>query len=188
MQVILLERMPKLGQIGDVVNVKNGYARNFLLPQKKALRANEANKTIFEQQRSQLEARNLERQSEAEQLAEKLNGQSFTLIRSASESGQLYGSVSVRDIVDIVNQSGISVARNQFDMHHAIKTLGLHSVVISLHAEVTAQIMLNIARSEEEAATQLRKYEQEQKEKEETPSIEEVFSARPSEEAETEAD
>lgn len=154
MDVILLERIARLGQMGDVVTVKDGFARNFLLPQGKALRANEANKKHFETQRVHLEARNLERKSEAEQVAEKLDGKTFVVIRSAGETGQLYGSVSTRDISDIITAEGFSVARNQIELNHPIKTIGIHTISISLHSEVQVSIIMNIARSNEEAERQ----------------------------------
>lgn len=154
MEVILLERIAKLGQIGDIVNVKNGYARNYLFPQKKALRVNEENKKIFEAQRVQLEARNLERKNEAEKISERLEGQSFTLIRSAGETGQLYGSVSARDIAEVMTENGFSINRSQIELHHPLKTIGIHNVAIELHAEVRTSIIVNIARSAEEAERQ----------------------------------
>ena len=126
MEVILLERISRLGQMGETVKVKDGFARNFLLPQGKALRANEANKKKFEGQRAQLEARNLERKSEAPQVAEKLDGKSFIVVRSAGETGQLYGSVSTRDIADLLTAEGFSVGRNQVELNQPIKTIGLH--------------------------------------------------------------
>ena len=136
MEVILLERISRLGQMGDTVKVKDGFARNFLLPQGKALRANEANKKKFEGQRAQLEARNLERKSEASQVAEKLDGKSFIVVRSAGETGQLYGSVSTRDIADLLTAEGFSVDRNQVELNQPIKTIGLTNVAIALHPEV----------------------------------------------------
>lgn len=154
MEVILLERISRLGQMGDTVRVKDGYARNFLLPQGKALRANEGNKKKFESQRAQLEARNLERKSEAEAVAEKLDGKSFIVVRSAGETGQLYGSVSTRDIADLVTAEGFSVNRNQVELNHPIKTIGITNVAIALHPEVEVTVSLNIARSAEEAERQ----------------------------------
>ena len=136
MEVILLERISRLGQMGDTVKVKDGFARNFLLPQGKALRANEANKKKFEGQRAQLEARNLERKSEAQQIADKLDGKSFMVVRSAGETGQLYGSVSTRDIADLLTAEGFTVSRNQVELNHPIKTIGLTNVAIALHPEV----------------------------------------------------
>ncbi|KAB2727277.1 50S ribosomal protein L9 [Ochrobactrum sp. MH181795] len=154
MEVILLERIGRLGQMGETVKVKDGYARNFLLPQGKALRANEANKRKFEGQRAQLEAQNLERKNEAQAVAEKLNGESFIVVRSAGETGQLYGSVSTRDIADIISANGFTLHRNQVELNHPIKTIGLHEVSISLHPEVQVQVTVNIARSTEEAERQ----------------------------------
>jgi large subunit ribosomal protein L9 len=154
MEVILLERISRLGQMGETVRVKDGFARNFLLPQGKALRANEANKKKFEGQRAQLEARNLERKSEAEQVAEKLDGMSFIVVRSAGETGQLYGSVSTRDIADIISAEGFSIDRNQVELNHPIKTIGLTNVAIALHPEVEVTISLNIARTADEAERQ----------------------------------
>ncbi len=154
MEVILLERISRLGQMGETVKVKDGFARNFLLPQGKALRANEANKKKFEGQRAQLEARNLERKSEATQVAEKLDGKSFIVVRSAGETGQLYGSVSTRDIADLLTAEGFSVSRTQIELNQPIKTIGLTNVAIALHPEVEVTVSLNIARSAEEAERQ----------------------------------
>ncbi len=156
MDVILLERVAKLGQMGEIVHVKNGYARNFLLPQGKALRATEANKKHFESQKVHLEARNLERKKEADVVAEKLNGQSFIVVRQAGETGQLYGSVSSRDIADLVVEGGFAVSRNQVVLDHPIKTIGLHEVVIALHPEVESTVTINVARSADEAERQAR--------------------------------
>lgn len=153
MQVILLERVAKLGQMGEVVDVKPGYARNFLLPKGKALSASKANIAAFEDQKAQLEARNLETKKEAESLAEKLNGQQFIVIRSASDSGALYGSVTTRDAAEAATAEGFSVDRKQVVLQ-PIKDLGLHSVQIVLHPEVDATIELNVARSPEEAELQ----------------------------------
>lgn len=154
MEVILLQRIAKLGQMGDQVRVKDGYARNFLLPTGKALRATEANKKRFESQRKELEARNLEQKSEAQAVAEKLTGKSFVLIRQAGETGQLYGSVSSRDIADAVTAGGFNTNRNQIVLKTPIKTIGLHEVPVHLHAEVEAPITINVARSPEEAERQ----------------------------------
>jgi large subunit ribosomal protein L9 len=154
MEVILLERISRLGQMGETVKVKDGFARNFLLPQGKALRANEANKKKFEGQRAQLEARNLERKSEATQVAEKLDGKSFIVVRSAGETGQLYGSVSTRDIAELIIAEGFTVNRNQIELNQPIKTIGLSNVVIALHPEVEVTVTLNVARSAEEAERQ----------------------------------
>ena len=154
MQVILMERVAKLGQMGDVVSVKDGYARNFLLPQGKALRASEANIKHFEAQKAQLEARNLETKAEAEKMAEKLNGQQFTVIRTASDAGSLYGSVTVRDAAEAATAEGFSVDRKQVSLAAPIKELGLHTVHVVLHPEVDVTIELNVARSLEEAELQ----------------------------------
>ncbi|MGE3364094.1 MAG: 50S ribosomal protein L9 [Rhizobiaceae bacterium] len=154
MEVILLERISRLGQMGDTVKVKDGFARNFLLPKGKALRANEANKKKFEGQRAQLEARNLERKSEAAKIAEKLDGKSFIVVRSAGETGQLYGSVSTRDIADLLTAEGFSINRNQVELNQPIKMIGLSNIAISLHPEVEVTVTLNIARSTEEAERQ----------------------------------
>jgi large subunit ribosomal protein L9 len=156
MQVILLERIGRLGQMGDVVTVKDGFARNFLLPQGKALRATKANRERFEKERAQLEARNLELKSEAGAVADKLQGQSFIIIRQAGDSGQLYGSVTTRDISTVVTEGGFSIERRQVMLDRPIKTLGLHDVRIGLHAEVEPHVTINVARSPEEAARQAR--------------------------------
>jgi large subunit ribosomal protein L9 len=152
MEVILLERIGKLGQMGDVVRVKDGFARNFLLPKGKALRATKENRTRFEGMKVDLEARNLEQKSEAEQVAEKLDGQSFTVIRQAAESGQLYGSVSPRDIVSLVTDQGFKLNRSQIALNTPIKTIGLFKVPVSLHPEVEVNINVTVARSADEAA------------------------------------
>ena len=156
MQVILLERIGRLGQMGDVVTVKDGFARNFLLPQGKALRATKANRERFEKERSQLEARNLELKSEAGGVAEKLQGKSFIIIRQAGDSGQLYGSVSPRDIADVITEGGFSVSRTQVPLDKAIKDIGLSPVNVVLHPEVRVKITLNVARTEDEAERQAR--------------------------------
>lgn len=154
MDVILLERIAKLGQMGETVKVRDGFARNYLLPLGKALRANEANKKRFESERATLEARNLERKSEAQTVAEKLDGKSFVMVRSAGETGQLYGSVAARDIVDALAAEGFNIGRNQVELNTPIKAIGLHKVVLHLHAEVELSIELNVARSADEAARQ----------------------------------
>ncbi len=154
MQVILLERIEKLGQMGDIVKVKPGYARNFLLPNKKALRATEENLKVFESQRAQLEANNLERRSEAEAVAAKLEGLSIVLIRQAGEGGQLYGSVTARDMTQALEAERIKVERSQVQLDKVIKVLGLHPVRVRLHPEVAVTITANVARSAEEAAAQ----------------------------------
>lgn len=156
MQVILLQRVGRIGQMGDVVNVKDGFARNYLLPQKKALRATKENLAKFEGQRAQLEATNLEQKKEAEAVAAKLDGQSFVAIRSAGDTGQLYGSVSTRDIAEIVTAGGFTVDRNQVVIEKPIKTLGLHAAKIQLHPEVVVGVSVNVARSQEEAERQAR--------------------------------
>jgi large subunit ribosomal protein L9 len=156
MEVILLERIGRLGQIGDVVRVKDGFARNFLLPRHKALRANKANKERFERERHQIEARNLELKTEAAAVAETLNGQSFVVVRQAGEMGQLYGSVSSRDIAELIEAGGFSIARNQVALDTPIKTIGLHTVTITLHPEVNAKVTINVARSADEAERQAR--------------------------------
>ncbi len=156
MQIILLERIGRLGQMGDVVTVKDGFARNFLLPQGKALRATEANRKRFERDRAQLEARDLELKSEAQAVQGKLGGKSFIVIRQAGDTGQLYGSVSTRDIAAAVTEGGFSIERRQVMLDRPIKTLGLHEVRVQLHAEVEPRITVNIARSPDEAARQAR--------------------------------
>jgi large subunit ribosomal protein L9 len=156
MQVILLERIGRLGQMGDVVNVKDGYARNFLLPQKKALRATDENRARFDKERGQLEARDLELKKEAEAVAAKLSGKTFLAIRQAGDTGQLYGSVSTRDIAEIVTAGGFSVDRRQVVLDRPIKTLGLNPTRIALHPEVIVPISLNVARSQDEAERQAR--------------------------------
>lgn len=156
MQVILLERIGRLGQMGDVVTVKDGYARNFLLPQNKALRATKQNREQFESQRVHLEARNLEQKSEASKVAEKLNGKSFIVIRQAGDSGQLYGSVGARDIAELVTAGGFEIERRQVLLDRPIKTLGLNQVRIGLHPEVESKITINVARSQDEAQRQAR--------------------------------
>lgn len=154
MDVILLERVAKLGQMGDVVRVKDGFARNFLLPRGKALRATTDNKARFETQRSQLEARNLEARSEAQAVGERLDGQSFAIIRQAGEMGQLYGSVAARDLADVLAAGGFTVSRQQIVLNAPIKTIGLHKVPVHLHSEVEVTVTINVARSPEEAERQ----------------------------------
>ncbi len=156
MEVILLERVEKLGQMGDVVRVRAGFARNFLLPRKKALRANEANKKVFETQRADLEARNLDRRKDAEAAAKKLDGRSFVIIRQASEAGLLYGSVSTRDIAEAAAADGVKVERTQVRLDKPLKTLGVSKIRVMLHPEVSATIDINIARSADEAERQAR--------------------------------
>lgn len=154
MQVVLLERVEKLGQMGDIVAVKDGYARNYLLPQEKALRATKANMARFERERAQLEARNLEAKQEAEAVASKLDGQSFVIIRQASEAGSLYGSVAARDVAEAATEAGFTIARRQIVLDRPVKELGLHRIRIVLHPEVDALITVNVARSQEEAELQ----------------------------------
>src|SRR6266568_7609793 len=151
MEVILLERVAKLGQIGDVVRVKDGFARNYLLRKGKALRATKENRSRFENMRVELEARNLEQKKDAEKIARKLDGQSFTVLRQAAEGGQLYGSVSPRDIAVLVTESGFVVSRAQVALQAPIKAIGLHRVPISLHPEVEATISVTVARNADEA-------------------------------------
>ena len=154
MDVILLERIERLGQIGDVVKVKPGFARNFLLPTKKALRATEENKKRFEAQRAQIEANNLKRRQEAEKVSDKVNGLKVVIIRQASETGILFGSVSTRDIAEGVTKAGFTIDRAQVKLDKPIKTLGLHEVRVALHPEVIVKVTANVAKSEDEAAAQ----------------------------------
>ncbi|MFO8126074.1 50S ribosomal protein L9 [Yoonia sp.] len=154
MDIILLERVAKLGQMGEVVSVKDGYARNFLLPQGKALRVNTANLARFEAEKAQMEVRNLETKKEADAMAAKLDGQKFIVIRSASDAGSLYGSVTTRDAAEAATKAGFSVDKKQVVLRGAIKELGLHDVTVKLHPEVEATITLNVARSVEEAQLQ----------------------------------
>ena len=156
MEVILLERVANLGQMGEKVRVKDGYARNFLLPRQKALRATKDNLARFETQRVQIEARSLEQRKEADGVGERLNGMSFVLVRQAGESGVLYGSVATRDIADAIGTEGISVNRQQIVIKQPIKTIGLHKVPVSLHPEVEVEVTVNVARSPEEAERQAR--------------------------------
>ena len=156
MEVILLERVSKLGQIGDTVKVKDGFARNFLLPNGKALRATEANKKKFEGMKAQIEAQNLERKQEAEAVAKKVDGKIVVLVRQAGETGQLYGSVSTRDIADALTKDGVSVERRQIVLNAPIKTIGLHVLPVALHPEVEVKITANVARTPDEAERQAR--------------------------------
>lgn len=156
MEVILLERVAKLGQMGDVVRVKDGFARNFLLPRHKALRATETNRKRFDTQRVQLETRNLELKSEAQAVADTLAGQAFIVIRQAGETGVLYGSVSVRDLAETLTAAGFSVGRQQVAIKAPIKNIGLHHVPVHLHPEVEVEVIINVARSETEAERQAR--------------------------------
>jgi len=179
MEVILLERIEKLGQMGDVVRVKDGYARNYLLPKAKALRATKANLARFETERVQLEARNLEMKKEAAAVGQKLDGKSFVIIRQAGDTGQLYGSVSTRDIADQVVAGGTTIVRGQVILDRPIKSLGLHPIRVSLHPEVAVTITINVARTADEAERQARgedvtadRFEEEE---EETVAVEELF-------------
>ena len=156
MQVILLERVGRLGQMGDVVNVKDGFARNFLLPQKKALRATDDNRKHFDANRAQLEARNLSLKKDAEAVFAKLDGKSFVAIRTAGDTGQLYGSVSNRDIADLITAGGYTIDRRMVGVDQPIKTLGLHGAKVVLHPEVIAKVKVNVARSDDEAERQSR--------------------------------
>jgi large subunit ribosomal protein L9 len=156
MEVILLQRVAKLGQMGDVVRVKDGYARNFLLPKGKALRATDANRKRFDTMKVELEARNLEQRGEAEKVGSKLDGKSFIVMRQASETGQLYGSVSTRDLATLMSGSGVAVNRNQIELNAPIKTIGLHKVPVSLHPEIEISVTVNVARSADEAERQAR--------------------------------
>jgi large subunit ribosomal protein L9 len=155
MEVILLERVEKLGQMGEVVRVKDGYARNFLLPRKKALRATAANKAVYEKQKAQLEAQNLAKKGEAEKVATKMVGLSVTLLRQAGDSGQLFGSVSARDIAEAVTAAGFTIGRQQVNLTTPIKTIGVYGVSASLHPEVSVEVKVNVARSEAEAEKQV---------------------------------
>lgn len=154
MQIILLERIEKLGTIGDVVSVKDGYARNYLLPNKKALRANDANRKVFEANRAKIEAENASRRSDAEKHSQNVEGKSVVLIRASSNSGQLYGSVSVRDIVDALNEDGAQVTKSMIVLERPIKTIGVFDVRVALHPEVSVNVKVNVARSPDEADLQ----------------------------------
>ncbi len=154
MQVILLERIPKLGQMGDIVDVRPGYARNYLIPQGKALRATKKAIEEFEKRRKQLEAANLERRQEAEKIAEEIRGREVVIIRQAGESGHLYGSVNARDIAAAFTEAGVTLDRRQVRLAEPLKTLGVHTVLVALHPEVEVELVVNVARSEEEAAIQ----------------------------------
>jgi large subunit ribosomal protein L9 len=154
MDIILLERIGNLGSIGDVVTVKDGYARNYLLPQKKALRANEANKKVFEANRDRLEKENAEKRGDAEKQGEKVDGTEIVMLRASSNAGQLYGSVNVRDVVNGLTEKGFNIDKSQVVMGHPIKTIGMHNVTIALHPEVHVTVKANVARSDDEAALQ----------------------------------
>jgi len=188
MEIILLERVRKLGQIGDTVTVKDGYARNYLLPQKKALRSNKANLAYFETQRAQIETRNLEAKNEAEAVSAKLAGVSAIIIRQAGESGNLYGSVSARDIAAALDEQDMKVNRTQVIMDHAIKYLGIYKIEIKLHAEVSAKIEINIARSIEEAEMQAKGLDAKTAEEELDVSVEDYFENEEDSEAAMAAD
>jgi large subunit ribosomal protein L9 len=154
MQIILLERVPKLGQMGEIVNVRDGFARNFLIPKGKALRATQSAKAGFEQRRQQLEARNLELKADAQKVAAQIDGRSVVVLRQASESAQLYGSVNSRDIAAAFTAAGVDIARQQVRLEQPLKTLGIHAVAVALHPEVEVTLKVNIARSPEEADIQ----------------------------------
>ena len=190
MEVILLERIEKLGGLGDVVKVKNGFARNYLLPQKKALRATEANKAIFEKERAALEAKNAELKKSAEDVAGKIDGLDLVIIRQAGDTGQLYGSVSTRDIAEAASTNDVSLNRNQIVLDKPIKILGLHPVRISLHPEVAVSVTVNVARTQEEAARQAKGEDVTQtaqdEAEEEIISVEEVFEDEAAAQAATE--
>jgi large subunit ribosomal protein L9 len=183
MEVILLERVAKLGQMGEVVRVKDGYARNYLLPKGKALRATADNKKRFESMKTQLEARNLEQKSEAEKIGAKLNGRTITVLRQASESGQLYGSVSTRDLAQLLTDSGFSVNRNQIELNAPIKMIGTHKVPVALHPELEVTITVFVARSSDEAerlkrgedVTVRREQIEEEEEAAEIPEAQDIF-------------
>ena len=165
MEVILLERIEKLGQMGDVVNVRPGFARNYLLPQKKALRATTENRNYFETQRAQLETTNLELKKEADAVSQKLDGLSVTIVRQASDNDQLYGSVTVRNIAQAITEAGFTIDSKQIQMARPIKTVGMHEIIVKLHPEVSVNITANVARSEEEAISQVEEESNEMTEK-----------------------
>ena len=165
MEVILLERIEKLGQMGDVVNVRPGFARNYLLPQKKALRATTENRNYFETQRAQLETTNLELKKEADAVSQKLDGLSVTIVRQASDNDQLYGSVTVRNIAQAITEAGFTIDSKQVQMARPIKTVGMHEIIVKLHPEVSVNITANVARSEEEAISQVEEDSNEMTEK-----------------------
>lgn len=191
MEVILLERLPRLGQMGDVVRVRDGYARNFLLPKGKALRATAENKGRFETMKTQLEARNLELKSDAEKVAVKLDGQTFLVLRQAGETGQLYGSVSTRDLALILSERGFAVERSQIELNAPIKTIGLHRVPVALHPEVTVSVTVNVARNADEAERQARGEDMTTSRREEPEDLEggapESFFEQPDDELEASA-
>ncbi len=189
MQVILLERIEKLGQMGEVVNVKPGYARNYLLPQSKALRATAANRENFESRRTELEAANAERRTDAEKVADGIAGTSIILVRQASDAGQLYGSIRPRDIAHALNEQGATIERTQVKLSQPIKLIGMHIVRVAVHPEVVVEITANVARSEEEAELQAQGRSLIDEEAEETSAdYEETIEAADEDEAETEAE
>lgn len=192
MEVILLERIENLGQMGDVVKVRPGFARNFLLPQSKALRANEKNLEVFRQRRAQLEAENLKRRQEAEEVSKKLDGLQIIVIRQAGDSGQLYGSVSSKDIAEAITEAGATVTRNQVIQDSPIKSLGLHDIRVRLHPEVFIVVTINVARSESEAELQQKAGKfvsfEEQQAQEEAAEAEALERAAEAEEIEAEAE
>lgn len=182
MQIILLERVENLGQMGEEVKVRDGYARNYLLPMKKALRATEANRKVFSERRVQLEAENLDRKNEAGKVATKLEGLIVNLVRAASESGQLYGSVTARDVADAITEAGVTVGRNQVRIDKPLKHLGLEPLRVQLHPEVAVEVTVNIARSLDEAETQAKlgraldhETMEEQRDADEAPAVEELL-------------
>lgn len=188
MEVILLQRVSKLGQMGEVVRVKDGYARNFLLPQGKALRATEANRKKFETMKVDLEARNLQQKGEAANVGDKLEGKAFVVLRQASETGQLYGSVSTRDIAALLGENGFTVSRTQIVLNAPLKLIGVHTVPVSLHPEVEVTVTVNIARNADEAERQARGEDvtvrrEEEDEEPETADAEEIFERAPATEA-----
>ena len=190
MEVILLERIEKLGQMGDVVNVRPGFARNYLLPQKKALRATVENRDSFENQRAQLETTNLELKNEAVSVSQKLDGLSVTIVRQASDNDQLYGSVTVRNIAQAITEAGFTIDSKQVQMARPIKTVGMHEIIVKLHPEVSVKITTNVARSEEEAINQVEEESNEMAEElestpEEKTTSQEVETIVPSAEEET---
>jgi len=196
MEVILLERVGKLGQMGEVVRVKDGYARNFLLPKGKALRATAENRKRFETMKTQLEARNLELKSEADKVGSKLNGQTVTVLRQASETGQLYGSVSTRDVAELLTNGGFSVNRNQIQLNAPIKLIGVHKVPVALHPEIEVTITVYVARNADEAGrlargedVTVRREQPDEEEAEQPQAVAEAFFEKPAaEEAAGEAE
>ncbi len=185
MEVILLERIEKLGQMGDVVNVRPGFARNYLLPQKKALRATAENRNYFETQRAQLETTNLELKKEADGISQKLDGLSVTIVRQASDNDQLYGSVTVRNIAQAITEAGFTIDSKQVQMARPIKSVGMHEIIVRLHPEVGVKITVNVARSEEEAINQVEEQSHEMAEKLESVTEENIEKKTTSHEEET---